>query len=138
MINLAVDDLDGILASCAKHGVEANVFSDDSNGRFAHILDPEGTRIELWEPIRRRPDRPRSHETSLRVSRNRAVSSDDPPVPTTRSRITRFRPNGCGPRTGCSSPSTAGRLLSRRFGYTFARCADVPLTGKGETTGGWR
>jgi predicted enzyme related to lactoylglutathione lyase len=50
MINLAVDDLDGILASCAKHGVEANVFSDDSNGRFAHLLDPEGTKIELWQP----------------------------------------------------------------------------------------
>ena len=50
MINLAVDDLDGILASCAKHGVEVNTFSDDSNGRFAHILDPEGTKVELWQP----------------------------------------------------------------------------------------
>ena len=50
MINLAVDDLDGMLASCAKHGVEANVFSDSSNGRFAHILDPEGTKFELWQP----------------------------------------------------------------------------------------
>ena len=50
MINLAVDDLDGILASCATHGVEANEFSDDANGRFAHILDPEGTKIELWQP----------------------------------------------------------------------------------------
>jgi catechol 2,3-dioxygenase-like lactoylglutathione lyase family enzyme len=28
MINLAVDDLDGILASCARHGVEASVFPD--------------------------------------------------------------------------------------------------------------
>jgi len=50
MINLAVDDLDGILASCAKHGVEANVLPDEPNGRFAHILDPEGTKIELWQP----------------------------------------------------------------------------------------
>ena len=50
MINLAVDDLDGILASCAKHGVEANVLPDEPNGRFAHILDPEGTTIELWQP----------------------------------------------------------------------------------------
>jgi len=50
MINLAVDDLDGILASCAKHGVEADVLPDQPNGRFAHILDPEGTKIELWEP----------------------------------------------------------------------------------------
>jgi hypothetical protein len=35
MITLAVDDLDGILASCAKHGVEANVLPDEPDGRFA-------------------------------------------------------------------------------------------------------
>jgi predicted enzyme related to lactoylglutathione lyase len=50
MINLAVDDLDGILATCAEHGVEARVHPDEPNGRFAHILDPEGTKIELWQP----------------------------------------------------------------------------------------
>lgn len=50
MINLAVDDLDGILASCAQHGVEATVLPDEPNGRFAHVIDPEGTKIELWQP----------------------------------------------------------------------------------------
>jgi predicted enzyme related to lactoylglutathione lyase len=50
MINLAVDDLDAVLASCAKHGVEAKVLPPEPNGKFAHISDPEGTRIELWEP----------------------------------------------------------------------------------------
>lgn len=50
MINLAVDDLDAILASCAQRGVEANVMPDEPNGRFAHILDPDGTKIELWPP----------------------------------------------------------------------------------------
>ena len=50
MINLAVDDLDGILARCAAHGVEANALPDAPNGRFAHIVDPEGTKIELWQP----------------------------------------------------------------------------------------
>ena len=50
MINLAVDDLDAILANCAKHGVEAKVLPPEPNGKFAHISDPEGTRIELWEP----------------------------------------------------------------------------------------
>ncbi len=50
MISLAVDDLDGILANCAKHGVEAKVLPPEPNGKFAHISDPEGTRIELWEP----------------------------------------------------------------------------------------
>jgi predicted enzyme related to lactoylglutathione lyase len=50
MINLAVDDLEGVLANCAKHGVEAKVLPPEPNGKFAHISDPEGTRIELWEP----------------------------------------------------------------------------------------
>ncbi len=50
MVNLAVDDLEGILASCATHGVVATVLPDEPNGRFAHILDPEGTKIELWQP----------------------------------------------------------------------------------------
>jgi predicted enzyme related to lactoylglutathione lyase len=50
MINLAVDDLDGILASCAVHGVDVKVLPDEPNGRFAHLLDPDGTKIELWQP----------------------------------------------------------------------------------------
>ncbi len=50
MINLAVDDLEGVLASCEKHGVEIKRLPDEPNGKFAHISDPEGTRIELWEP----------------------------------------------------------------------------------------
>jgi predicted enzyme related to lactoylglutathione lyase len=50
MLNLAVDDLDGILAACAAHGVEASVLPDQPNGRFAHIVDPDGTKIELWQP----------------------------------------------------------------------------------------
>ena len=50
MINLAVDDLDGILERCADHGVPATVLPDEPNGRFAHVLDPEGTKVELWQP----------------------------------------------------------------------------------------
>lgn len=50
MINLAVDDLDGILARCAEHGVEVTGDPDQPNGRFAHLLDPEGTKLELWKP----------------------------------------------------------------------------------------
>lgn len=50
MINLAVDDLDSVLANCAKHGVEAKVLPPEPNGKFAHIMDPEGNKIELWEP----------------------------------------------------------------------------------------
>ena len=51
MINFAVDDLDAILARCAEHHVEATVVPDQPNGRFAHVIDSEGTKIELWQPM---------------------------------------------------------------------------------------
>lgn len=51
MFNLMVDDIDGVLARCAEHGVEPiKTFPDEYNGRFAHIMDPEGRKIELWQP----------------------------------------------------------------------------------------
>lgn len=51
MFNLVVDDLDAMLARCKQHGVEpVKLFPDEANGRFAHIMDPEGRKIELWEP----------------------------------------------------------------------------------------
>ena len=51
MFNLMVDDLDGMLARCAEHGVEPlDAVLDEANGRFAHIMDPEGRKIELWQP----------------------------------------------------------------------------------------
>ena len=51
MFNLMVDDLDGILARCAEHGVSpVKTFPDEGMGRFAHIMDPEGRKVELWEP----------------------------------------------------------------------------------------
>ena len=50
MFNLAVDDLDGMLARCKAHGIEPVKRYDEPNGRFAHIVDPEGTKIELWQP----------------------------------------------------------------------------------------
>ncbi len=36
--------------TCARHGLEAKVHAAESNGRFAHIVDPDGTKIELWQP----------------------------------------------------------------------------------------
>jgi predicted enzyme related to lactoylglutathione lyase len=51
MFNLMVDDLEGMLARCAEHGVQpVGEVLDEFNGRFAHIMDPEGRKIELWEP----------------------------------------------------------------------------------------
>jgi predicted enzyme related to lactoylglutathione lyase len=51
MFNLMVDDMDGMLARCAEQGVEPHaVLPDEGNGRFAHIIDPDGRKVELWEP----------------------------------------------------------------------------------------
>ncbi len=51
MFNLVVDDLDGILARCNREGVEpVKLMLEEAMGRFAHIMDPEGRKIELWEP----------------------------------------------------------------------------------------
>jgi predicted enzyme related to lactoylglutathione lyase len=51
MINYAVDDMDAMLARLAAKGVAILKREDgDENGRFAWILDPEGNKIELWQP----------------------------------------------------------------------------------------
>jgi catechol 2,3-dioxygenase-like lactoylglutathione lyase family enzyme len=56
MINYAVDEMDAFLARLRAKGVEILKRSDDDpNGRFAWILDPEGNKIELWEPKRSAP-----------------------------------------------------------------------------------
>ena len=51
MINLMVDDLGAMLDRCASHGVEPILhMPNEANGHFAHIMDPDGRKIELWEP----------------------------------------------------------------------------------------
>jgi predicted enzyme related to lactoylglutathione lyase len=51
MFNLMVDDLNAMLAKCSEENVQpVGPILDEANGRFAHIMDPEGRKIELWEP----------------------------------------------------------------------------------------
>ena len=51
MINYRVDDLDALLKVLKEEGVEIDSHREDYDyGRFAWIMDPEGNRIELWEP----------------------------------------------------------------------------------------
>jgi len=52
MVNFAVDDLDAYIARLAARGVKILKRDDtsDPNGRFAWIVDPDGTKIELWQP----------------------------------------------------------------------------------------
>jgi predicted enzyme related to lactoylglutathione lyase len=51
MVNYRVDDLDALLERLAAEGVEIDPKRENFEyGRFAWIVDPEGNRIELWEP----------------------------------------------------------------------------------------
>jgi len=52
MVNYIVDDLDALLARLAKEGVQIDPKrQDESYGRFAWIYDPDGNKIELWQPL---------------------------------------------------------------------------------------
>lgn len=52
MINLIVRDLDAVLARAQAQGVQPLDRQDgDEHGRFAWLLDPNGFKIELWEPV---------------------------------------------------------------------------------------
>jgi predicted enzyme related to lactoylglutathione lyase len=51
MINFAVDDLDAFLAKLKEKGVAVLKRDDsDPSGSFAWIMDPDGNKIELWQP----------------------------------------------------------------------------------------
>ncbi|WP_420138852.1 VOC family protein [Sphingomonas sp.] len=51
MLNFAVDDLAAFLERLKAKGVTILKRNDnDPSGKFAWILDPDGTKIELWQP----------------------------------------------------------------------------------------
>ncbi len=53
MLNLQVEDLEWLLAELRKEGIEqVGEMQVHEYGKFAHIIDPEGTKIELWEPAK--------------------------------------------------------------------------------------
>jgi predicted enzyme related to lactoylglutathione lyase len=50
-INFRVDDLDGVVARLRAAGIEVEPHAEEyPNGRFAELADPEGNRVQLWEP----------------------------------------------------------------------------------------
>ena len=52
MINLQVDDLDGVLDRLIAEGVSVDPKRESYDfGKSGWITDPEGNRIELWQPI---------------------------------------------------------------------------------------
>jgi predicted enzyme related to lactoylglutathione lyase len=51
MINYRVDNLGEMLEQLRAGGVEVIKGPDsDENGKFAWIMDPDGNKVELWEP----------------------------------------------------------------------------------------
>ena len=51
MINFRVADLDALLAALKAEGCEVVDRTDTSEqGKFGWVIDPEGNKVELWEP----------------------------------------------------------------------------------------
>ena len=52
MINYRVDDLDALLSQLRADGIPI-VGGPESheNGKFAWIMDPDGNKVELWQPM---------------------------------------------------------------------------------------
>ena len=52
MINYRVQNIEGLVKKLKENGV--NIVDDIEEfeyGKFVHIMDPEGNKIELWEPV---------------------------------------------------------------------------------------
>ncbi|MEM8800372.1 MAG: VOC family protein [Pseudomonadota bacterium] len=60
MVNLMVDDLDAVLARAKAQGAHliGEPVTYEEYGKFGWVMDPEGTKIELWEP----PNRPKTDQ----------------------------------------------------------------------------
>lgn len=51
MVNYRVENLDQVLAELKQEGVEVDGKTEESEyGRFGWVTDPDGNRVELWEP----------------------------------------------------------------------------------------
>ena len=51
MINYRVDDMDGMIQQLQEAGIEVLQGPEShENGTFAWIMDPDGNKVELWEP----------------------------------------------------------------------------------------
>jgi predicted enzyme related to lactoylglutathione lyase len=51
MVNFRVADLHALLAMLRSEGCEVDVKVEESEyGKFGWVMDPEGNRVELWQP----------------------------------------------------------------------------------------
>ena len=51
MINYRVENLEALVEELKKEGVTiVDKIEDSDYGKFVHILDVEGNKVQLWEP----------------------------------------------------------------------------------------
>jgi predicted enzyme related to lactoylglutathione lyase len=56
MINYRVQDMEGLVNQLREKGVTIlDEIEQFEYGKFIHIMDPEGNKIELWEPVDSKP-----------------------------------------------------------------------------------
>ena len=56
MVNYRVDDLQGLIAALKAEGCNVlDKINDSEYGKFGWVIDPEGNKVELWQPP---PDEP--------------------------------------------------------------------------------
>lgn len=52
MINFRVDDLEGMIRRLREAGMQVvGEIEEYDYGKFGWVMDPEGNKIELWEPV---------------------------------------------------------------------------------------
>ena len=52
MINYRIDDMDGMIKQLTAAGIDIQQGPEyHENGIFAWIMDPEGNKVELWQPM---------------------------------------------------------------------------------------
>jgi predicted enzyme related to lactoylglutathione lyase len=75
MINFRVADLDALLAELRRGGVKVDERTEKSEfGYFGWVMDPEGNRVELWEPPPRSRGNP-ENQTSNPKQRSKSKES---------------------------------------------------------------
>lgn len=52
MINYRVENIEALVEQLKKNGISVvDQIEEYEYGKFVHVMDPEGNKLELWEPI---------------------------------------------------------------------------------------
>ncbi|MBO9717593.1 MAG: VOC family protein [Pseudoxanthomonas sp.] len=58
MVNFRVADLGALLAALRAEGCNVlDTFETSEQGKFGWVIDPEGNKVELWEPAAEKPEK---------------------------------------------------------------------------------